>query len=75
MSAAFVSTTAIGAHRVMVGRIIAESSFEAILDLVVEEAAARAGLHNQRPTIKQNRYRQLGPALQLALHSAVAGRV
>ena len=63
------------AHRSMVARIIDESSFEAIMDLVCAEAAQRAGLNNTRPTLKQNRYRRIGPALVLALTSCVAGRV
>ena len=63
------------AHRSMVSRIIAESSFEAIMDLVCAEAAQRAGLNSTKPTLKQNRYRRIGPALVLALTSCVAGRV
>ena len=63
------------AHRAMVERIIAESSFEAIMDLVCAEAAQRAGLSNKTPTPKQNRYRRIAPALVLALTACVAGRV
>ena len=62
-------------HRKMVYRIIEESSFEAMMDLVCSEAANRSGLNSTKPTIKQNRYRRIGPALVLALQSCVAGRV
>jgi hypothetical protein len=63
------------AHRIMVRRIIEEGSFEAIMDLVCAEAAQRSGLNSTKPTLKQNRYRRIGPALVLALTSCVAGRV
>lgn len=62
-------------HRKMVHRIIEESTFEAIMDLVCAEAAQRAGLDRDRGTIKQNRYRRIGPALVLALTACVAGRI
>lgn len=63
------------AHRSMVARIIDEGSFEATLDLICAEAAQRAGLNSAKPTIKQRRYRELGPTLSAALDAATMWRV
>ena len=59
------------AHRIMIGRVIKESSLERLLDLVSDYAQARAGMHNQRPTISQRRYRELGPAIERVLAIAI----
>jgi hypothetical protein len=63
------------AHRVMVSRIIKESSIEAILDLVSDHAIDFAGFGNERPTIKQARFRRLGPSLAQAIEAAVKERI
>ena len=59
------------AHGIMVERIIKESSLERLFDLVSDYAQARAGMHNQRPTISQRRYRELGPAIAGVLEIAI----
>lgn len=69
------SQTKSRAHAVMLARIIEESSFEAVLDLVADQAAQRAALGNSRPTIKQARYRRLGPALSKTIETAIRERI
>jgi hypothetical protein len=63
------------AHRIMVARIIKESSFEQILDLISEVAIAASGLGAKGPTIKQRRYARLGPHLGRALDAAILERI
>jgi hypothetical protein len=58
-------------HRIMIERIIKESSVERLFDLISEYVQARAGMHNARPTISQRRYRELGPAIGQALAIAI----
>jgi hypothetical protein len=59
------------AHRIMVERIIKESSLEHLFDLISDYVQARAGMHNARPTICQRRYRELGPAIANLLAIAI----
>ena len=59
------------AHRIMIERVIKESSLERLFDLASDYAQARAGMHNQRPTISQRRYRELGPAIERVLTIAI----
>jgi hypothetical protein len=59
------------AHRVMIERIIKESSLEKLFDLISDYVQARAGMHNVRPTICQRRYRELGPAIANLLAIAI----
>jgi hypothetical protein len=59
------------AHRIMIGRVIKESSLERLFDLVSDYVQACAGMHNQPPTISQRRYRELGPAIERVLTIAI----
>ena len=59
------------AHRIMIERVIKESSLERLFDLVLDYAQARAGMHNQRPTISQRRYHELRPAIERVLTIAI----
>ena len=59
------------AHRIMIERVIKESSIERLLDLISDYVQARAGMHNARPTLSQRRYRELGPAIARVLMIAV----
>lgn len=59
------------AHRIMIERIIKESSLEHLFDLISDYVQARAGMHNARPTICQRRYRELGPAIGNLLAIAI----
>jgi hypothetical protein len=59
------------AHRIMIERVIKESSLERLFDLISDYAQVRAGMHNRRPTISQRRYRELGPAIERVLTIAV----
>jgi hypothetical protein len=59
------------AHRVMIERIIKESSLERLFDLISDYVQARAGMHNARPTICQRRYRELGPEIAGVLAIAI----
>jgi hypothetical protein len=59
------------AHRIMVERVIKESSLERLFDLISDYVQARAGMHNARPTISQRRYRELGPAIAGVLGVAI----
>ena len=59
------------AHRIMIERVVGELARERLFDLVSDYAQARAGMHNQRPTISQRRYRELGPAIERVLTIAI----
>ena len=59
------------AHRTMIEQIIKESSLERLIDILSDYVQARAGMHNQRPTISQRRYRELGPAIGQTLTIAI----
>lgn len=63
------------AHRIMVQRIIDQSSVEAVLDLVSDCCLARAGNMATRPTISQMRYRDLGAPLGAAIAAAAKRHV
>jgi hypothetical protein len=63
------------AHRILINRIVEESNFEAVLLLIQSECAARAGMNNRTPTIKQKRYRDLAPSISAAVDAATMGRI
>lgn len=63
------------AHRRLIDRMLLESSFEAVLQLLCDQATMRSGITNPKPTIKQRRYRAIGPTLTAALDAAVMGRI
>lgn len=63
------------AHKLMMRRMIEETSIEAVLDLISDYAMVKAGLCTKRPTVSQKRYRELGAALAYVIAIAVKKRI
>lgn len=63
------------AHKIMMRRMIEETSIEAVLDLISDYAMLKAGNCVKRPTVSQMRYRELGAALAYVIAIAVKKRI